>query len=199
MNQKHDLEKVLAEGDMLFRQQGYHNTGVEEILNKTEFPRSSFYYHFKSKEGFAVRVLEYYVDGLVALMNSKFNDPSVSSSLQRLKNYFYLIADMNVNSEFNFCCNIQRFSIEEGSAPNLLQRATAKQFQRIFRLTLKCMQAAQKEREVRSDILAEKLTRMLFDIIYGETTLSRADRLPENFRSSLETFFLLIGNDPKSA
>lgn len=192
MNQKHDLEKVLAQGDVLFREQGYHNTGVEEILSKTDFPRSSFYYHFKSKEGFAVRVLEYYVDQLVALMKASFEDTAEPSAIQRLKNYFFMIADTNVQREFNFCCNIQRFAIEAGSVPNVLQQASDKQFQRMFRSTLRCMREAQQQGEVRKDIPAERLVRMLFDVMYGEATLSRVDRLSDNFSSSLETYFLLI-------
>ena len=57
---KHDKDYVIKIGEELFKTQGYHNTGTEDILKKSEYPRSSFYYTFKSKEGFAIQVLENY-------------------------------------------------------------------------------------------------------------------------------------------
>jgi len=54
---KHSKEHVIEVGEELFKSQGFHNTGTEDILKKSEYPRSSFYYHFKSKENFAVQVL----------------------------------------------------------------------------------------------------------------------------------------------
>ncbi|PHN03480.1 TetR/AcrR family transcriptional regulator [Flavilitoribacter nigricans] len=192
MGQRHDLSRVLQVGELLFRRQGYHHTGVEEILSKTDFPRSSFYYHFKSKEGFGKAALEYYSENILAMMRKCFQDPSEESYLQRLQNYFYMIADYNVSNSFNSCCLIQRMAIEEGSAPGELQEAARKQFGRWFVVTEKCMQQAQDRGEVRADISADRLTRMVFDLVYGESTLSRVDREAENFKSSLDTFFQLI-------
>lgn len=192
MGQRHDLRRVLKIGEQLFRRQGYYATGVEEILSRTNLPRSSFYYHYKSKEGFGKAALEYYSENILTLMRECFHDPKETSYLQRLKNYFFLIAAYNVKSEFNSCCLFQRMGIEVGSAPNELQAATKKQFAKWFALTNACIQEAQNRGEVRPDIPAEQLTRMVFDLVYGETTLSRIDRTEENFKSSLETFFQLI-------
>lgn len=192
MGQRHDLNRVLKVGELLFRNQGYHHTGVEEILSRTDFPRSSFYYHYKSKEGFGVAALEYYSENILALMRNCYEDTGEASYLQRLKNYFFMIADYNVQHEFKNCCLIQRMGIEEGSTPGQLQAAAARQFSRWFALTDKCMQNAQDRGEVRADIPSRQLTRMVFDLVYGETTLSRVDRESENFKRSLETYFQLI-------
>jgi len=59
-------EKALTVGLELFSQKGYSNVGLAEILNTDEIPKGSFYHHFKSKEEFAIQVLERYSNyGLV--------------------------------------------------------------------------------------------------------------------------------------
>lgn len=44
----------------LFKRQGYHGTGLKEILNACQVPKGSFYNYFESKEQFAIEVLEYH-------------------------------------------------------------------------------------------------------------------------------------------
>lgn len=44
----------------LFFKNGYNNTGIKEILEETQLPKGSFYYHFKSKKDLAIEVAEYY-------------------------------------------------------------------------------------------------------------------------------------------
>ena len=88
---KHSKETVIKIGEELFRSQGYHNTGTETILQKSDYPRSSFYYHFKNKEGFALQVLDYYGGRVTDFYNNVLTDQSIGSSLQRLEafNQYY--------------------------------------------------------------------------------------------------------------
>ncbi len=55
---KHDINTVIETGQELFRTQGYFNTGTEEILKSSGYPRSSFYYHFKSKDDLYIQIVE---------------------------------------------------------------------------------------------------------------------------------------------
>ncbi|MBX2877690.1 MAG: TetR/AcrR family transcriptional regulator [Saprospiraceae bacterium] len=192
MGKRHDLEKVLQVGDLLFRQQGYHDTGVEEILSKTDFPRSSFYYHFKSKEGFGERALEYYSNNLLQYMRGIFSDTKEESPLQRLKNYFFSIIDHFEREEFGSCCLIQRYAIEVGSEPNRLQAAAKKQFNKWVSATTVCILEAQEKGELRLDLSADQLARMLYDMLYGGATLARINRERGDFKRQLENFFLLV-------
>ena len=56
---EHNREKILQTGMELFNRQGYHGTGLKEILDTCQVPKGSFYNYFESKEQFAVAVLEY--------------------------------------------------------------------------------------------------------------------------------------------
>ena len=36
----------------MFMEQGYHGTGIQEVVDKVGIPKGSFYNYFKSKEDF---------------------------------------------------------------------------------------------------------------------------------------------------
>ena len=46
-------ENLLSQGVTLLMQQGYHGTGLKEILDAVQIPKGSFYNYFGSKENFA--------------------------------------------------------------------------------------------------------------------------------------------------
>ena len=44
----------------LLIKQGYHDTGIQQILTETGVPKGSFYHHFDSKEAFGLAVVDHY-------------------------------------------------------------------------------------------------------------------------------------------
>ena len=42
-------------------QQGYHGTGLKEILDAVQIPKGSFYNYFGSKENFAAEIIAHYI------------------------------------------------------------------------------------------------------------------------------------------
>ena len=66
---------------------GYDGVGLGAILAAADVPKGSFYHFFKSKEDFAVAVLEAYERHYVELRESILGDSS-QSPMQRLRDYF---------------------------------------------------------------------------------------------------------------
>lgn len=60
-------EDLLREGSALLAHQGYHGTGLQEILARSNAPKGSFYNHFSSKEAFAAEIIDRYIDQLITL------------------------------------------------------------------------------------------------------------------------------------
>lgn len=60
MDNKSDTrDRFIKTASMLFQLQGYHATGLNEILKKSEAPRGSFYYHFPNgKEELALEAIK---------------------------------------------------------------------------------------------------------------------------------------------
>ncbi|MEZ5164107.1 MAG: TetR/AcrR family transcriptional regulator [Fimbriimonadaceae bacterium] len=63
----------------LFLMQGYHNTGISQILKKAEVNSGSLYYFFPTKEDLLLAVLEWYrdhiEDDLLAIHTAHLSDP----------------------------------------------------------------------------------------------------------------------------
>lgn len=52
------IQRLQVAGLELFYQNGYHNTSVDDILNRLELSKGAFYYHFKSKEDFFISIIQ---------------------------------------------------------------------------------------------------------------------------------------------
>ena len=62
INQKQVNRKILLDqGVALLMQQGYHGTGLNEILSAVQVPKGSFYNYFGSKENFSAEIIEHYI------------------------------------------------------------------------------------------------------------------------------------------
>jgi TetR/AcrR family transcriptional regulator, transcriptional repressor for nem operon len=57
-------ERLIAEGISSLLRDGYHGTGLKAVLDRTAVPKGSFYNYFKSKEDFAIAVIERYAECL---------------------------------------------------------------------------------------------------------------------------------------
>jgi len=81
-------EKALTAGLELFSKKGYSNVGLAEILKTAEIPKGSFYHHFKSKEEFAIQVLERYSNVGLAVFKDILLDQSTLSPKERIKSFY---------------------------------------------------------------------------------------------------------------
>ena len=56
-------QRLLNEGVSAFLLNGFHGTGLKEVLDRVSVPKGSFYNYFESKEAFAVAAIRHYIDG----------------------------------------------------------------------------------------------------------------------------------------
>ena len=170
---RHDINKVIGVGQELFQSQGYFNTGTEEILEKSGYPRSSFYYHFKSKEGFASRVLEQYGDSAVEYYNSLLFDDSNRSPIERLEGLVETMANMAIEREFKTECLVQKLSIECAGFIEVLRESTERQLNKMLTVLDACIKEGQQQKEIRQDVDSMEMAGMLQSQLYGAFILGR--------------------------
>ena len=80
---KHNL---LDEGVALLMRQGYHGTGLKEILDAVNIPKGSFYNYFGSKENFAAEVIVHYITPYLNQLN-QYLDESEGNAVAALNRY----------------------------------------------------------------------------------------------------------------
>src|SRR5215510_2158905 len=73
-------------GTQLILEQGYHHTGIQEVLQAAGVPKGSFYYYFPSKEAFGCEVIAQFAAAYLARLEQYLGD-TTSSPLTRLRRH----------------------------------------------------------------------------------------------------------------
>ncbi|MGZ8188833.1 MAG: TetR/AcrR family transcriptional regulator, partial [Methylosarcina sp.] len=80
-------DNILNRGVSLLMQQGYHGTGLKEILDAVQIPKGSFYNYFDSKESFAAEVIQHYIEPFIQQLDGHLNNREFDA-LTAIKRYF---------------------------------------------------------------------------------------------------------------
>ncbi|OJJ18302.1 hypothetical protein BKI52_26145 [marine bacterium AO1-C] len=156
MNIKHDKQAILEQGEQILRKQGYHNTGINQILKECKIPKGSFYNFFNSKEEFGLEVLKLYGDNNLAMM-AQFLESEEQSPLKRLKNFYEGFFQANQSEGFRYGCLVNNFTSEIGGQNETLRQMLDRQYNRFLEMVINCLQEAQALGEVRTDYPADEL------------------------------------------
>lgn len=79
--------RLISAGAELMHRQGYTGTGIQEVLTACGVPKGSFYHYFKSKEDFALAVVEHHACRMAEGSRALF-DRADLSPLERLRLFF---------------------------------------------------------------------------------------------------------------
>ena len=73
-------------GTRLILEQGYHQTGIQDVLQAAGVPKGSFYYYFPSKEAFGREVIAQFAAAYLARLEQYLGD-TTASPLTRLRRH----------------------------------------------------------------------------------------------------------------
>ena len=73
----------------MFLQHGYHDLGIQALLEAARTPKGSFYHHFKDKEDFALQVIDQYMQAVHAGLDACLGDTG-RPPLERVRRFFEL-------------------------------------------------------------------------------------------------------------
>lgn len=159
-NKKIKREKLLDEGVRLLMKQGYHATGVNEIVKNVQIPKGSFYSYFESKEAFAAESITHYIEPFIQLLSKHIQNPQVDS-LTALKNYYAeLIAEVEKGG-YKGGCLLGNLMGEIGDTSELCNQSLKHVVDRYKLLQQKALLQAQGEGTVRKDRNAENMADLL--------------------------------------
>src|SRR3954447_19552853 len=104
-------DHLISTGLRLLHTQGFHASGVQDIIQAAEVPKGTFYTHFESKEQFGAEVLGRYWEQRAGRINALLSDEA-KPPLARLKAWFDgKIADRETGNTHAGCL-IGNFSAE---------------------------------------------------------------------------------------
>ncbi|MDH2518591.1 TetR/AcrR family transcriptional regulator [Acinetobacter baumannii] len=86
---------VLHSARYLFNKYGFHNVGVDRIIETSKIPKATFYNYFHSKERLIEMSLTFQKDGLKHEVMSIINAQKDLSLAEKLRKIYYLHADLD--------------------------------------------------------------------------------------------------------
>lgn len=102
---------IIQAGLKVMLHQGYVGSGVRDIVAAADAPQGSFTNHFRSKEAFALEVLEHYFAHVRTLVAQALDQRELTP-VQRLHTYFDIITGRLAGDGFVRGCLIGDFSLE---------------------------------------------------------------------------------------
>jgi TetR/AcrR family transcriptional repressor of nem operon len=168
-------EKLLDQGVKMLMDQGYHGTGLKEILDVVKIPKGSFYNYFGSKELFAAEAITHYIEPFTELLNKHLQTPEIDG-LTALKNYYAeLIAEVE-KSGYKGGCLLGNMMGEIGDTSELCRRSLMLTIERYNLLQESALLRAQKEGTVRKDRSAKDMADLLFSSWQGALLQMKVDK-----------------------
>jgi len=180
-------DQILRAGLPVLFRRGYHAASVRDMCAAASAPQGSFTNHFRSKEAFAVEVLDQYFDYLKRLVNETLNDETLTPR-QRLKRYLDVITDKLARDRWMLGCLIGDFSLQVSSHSRLLRKRLDSIFREWRTLFASCIAAAQSAGEVDSHFDATELAEFLLASWEGAILRMKVERSP----AALERFKTIV-------
>jgi len=179
--------QILRAGLPVLFRSGYHAASVRDICAAAGAPQGSFTNHFRSKEAFAVEVLNRYFDYLKELVAAALTDET-RTPRQRLKRYLNVITDKLERDRWMIGCLIGDFSLQVSSHSRLLRKRLDSIFREWRTLFASCIAAAQAAGEVDSRFDATELAEFLLASWEGAVLRMKVERSP----AALERFKTIV-------
>jgi TetR/AcrR family transcriptional regulator, transcriptional repressor for nem operon len=165
--------QLLDAGLATFLRDGYHGAGLQDILASISMPKGSFYAYFRSKEDFAVAVIDHYA----ARFRAKFDAAMAAkpSPLAALRAFFERLRKDFKTAEFAGGCLVANLAGEiEDSEP--CRAALKRAYGGWTDGVREAIRRAQQAGEVRADIKAVELADLLVDSWEGAVIRMKVER-----------------------
>ncbi|MDD5228873.1 MAG: TetR family transcriptional regulator C-terminal domain-containing protein [Methylococcales bacterium] len=149
-------ENLLNHGVALLMQQGYHGTGLKEILDAVQIPKGSFYNYFGSKENFAAEIIAHYIEPYVVKLQNYLAQYE-GNALAALERYLQeAIAELE-HTEFKGGCLLGNLTGEVGDTSDVCRAALRTALSRYRDVWEVGFSRAQSEGTIRTDKTAREL------------------------------------------
>ena len=157
-------ERLLDEGLKLFISQGYHGTGIKEVVDQVNVPKGSFYNYFESKEHFGAEVIRHYSQCLAVNMSAQLKGPE-DNAFVAIKQFFE--TEVQRHRESKTGCLIGNLGAELGGSSELCRQAMIEGLDSMKQQFSQTLKRGQSQNVIRDDISAEELATFLVNAYEG--------------------------------
>jgi len=168
-------EKLLDQGVALLMEQGYHGTGLQELVRNVGVPKGSFYNYFPSKEAFSAEVVKHYIEPFIRQLDNHLQRPDVSAETA-LKAYFNELIEETEQRDFKGGCLLGNLIGEIGDTSDLCQLSLREAVRRYRDKLEEGLARAQQEGSFRKDLDAKDMADFLVNVWQGALLRMKIER-----------------------
>lgn len=191
-------DRLLEQGLLLFAQQGFHATGVQEIADASGVPKGSFYNYFDSKEQFAAEVLSRYQEEQCAELEALLTR-GAGSPRERLRTLFDRWVGGMCESRFSGSCLAGRLAQELAGEVPEIRPPLERVFCCMRGYVAECVREARQAGELAEGLPAEDLAEFLLNSWQGALQRAKASGDDGPLRVFLAVIFDQILRSPDGA
>ena len=180
-------QRLLDVGMAMLLEHGYHDLGIQALLEATSTPKGSFYHHFKDKEDFALQVVDQYMRhvhaGLDVCLGDKGRPP-----LERVRRFFEL-TQQNYRKEGYLGCLLGGLGQELSGVSEVFRRKIEGCFSEIAERIAVCLEKARKSGDIPADSNTRRMASLLVDCWEGAALRSRLRGNAAPLKAMLDFYF----------
>lgn len=189
-------EKVLEAAMELFHDQGFRATGLDQILTASGVCKSNFYYHFKSKDELAIRVVE----RKIRQMTNEYIAPALDhpswSAKEKLKGFF---GNMIRFCEDNDCCRgcfLGNFTLELSDHHEEIRRRISAYFRELENRIAQVLREGQAAGEITlRGMQPHELASSVVSLLEGGLLLAKGHKETAPLKHSLTMILHFVGDE----
>jgi TetR/AcrR family transcriptional repressor of nem operon len=156
-------------------EQGYHGTGLQELVRNVGVPKGSFYNYFPSKEAFSAEVVKHYIEPFIRQLDGHLQRPDVSAETA-LKAYFNELIEETEQRDFKGGCLLGNLIGEIGDTSDLCQLSLREAVRRYRDKLEEALARAQQEGSFRKDLDAKDMADFLVNVWQGALLRMKIER-----------------------
>lgn len=183
--------RLLDVGLTAFARQGYHGTGIKEIVDAAQVPKGSFYNYFKSKEDFGLAILLRHSSEFWQRWQENF-DATHPDPLQALRDCFQAMLGEHFECAINTCSVVAHLASELCDASTVCQTTMTTVAQQWADNLAVAIRQAQQAGMVRSDLNAVQLAFLFWDAWHGAMLRMKMAGSPEPVKQLVEVMFTML-------
>lgn len=150
---------------------GYHDLGIQALLDATNTPKGSFYHHFRNKEDFALQAIDEYMGLVHAGLDACLGDKDLPP-LKRVRRFFEL-TEQAYRREGYMGCLLGGLGQELSGVSELFRRKIDDCFSEIAKRLAVCLEEARKRGDIPTDANTRRMASLLVDCWEGAALRSR--------------------------
>jgi TetR/AcrR family transcriptional regulator, transcriptional repressor for nem operon len=175
-------ERILDAAMYLFWENGYHGTGMAEVLKRARARSGSFYYFFESKETVLEAVLDRYLESLEKVIL----EPAFARHRDPIQRIFAILSGYRkrvIGTEFQYGCPLGRLALEIDPLQRRARRKLAANFDAWCGAIKRCLDDARER--LPANLNPNEVSRFVLTVMEGAVMQSRVAASIDPFDASV--------------